>query len=140
MPSEDKSQIEGEVEALKEKRRSLQTQLALLEEKVKDLEVTSPRDGQVITWDLQNLLDGRPVQRGQVLMQVADTQGPWQIELQMPEDSMGHIVQAQRDMEKKDLPVTFILATDPGIEFEGKIKEIHYSAEVPWRRGQYGSD
>ena len=136
MASEDKSQIEGEVEALKEKRRSLQTQLDLLQEKVKDLQVTSPRDGQVITWDLQNLLDGRPVQRGQVLMQVADTQGPWQIELQMPEDGMGHIVQAQRDMEKKDLPVTFILATDPGIEFEGKIKEIHYSAEV---RGEEGN-
>ena len=133
---EEKNQLTGEVQSLEEKRRSLQTQLALLEEKEKDLKVTSPRAGQVITWDLQNLLDGRPVGRGQVLMQVADTQGPWQLELQMPEDSMGYIVQAQRDQEKKDLPVTFILATDPGEEFEGNIKDIHYSAEV---RGEEGN-
>ncbi|MEA1950133.1 MAG: HlyD family efflux transporter periplasmic adaptor subunit [Planctomycetota bacterium] len=140
MSREDKSRITGELQALQEKRRSLKTQLALLEDKEKDLQVTSPRDGQVVTWDLQNLLDGRPVQRGQVLMQVADTQGPWQLELQMPEDSMGYIVRAQRAKEKEgegpDLPVTFILATDPGIEFEGKIKEIHYSAEV---RGEEGN-
>ena len=133
---EEKNQLTGEVQALAEKRRSLQTQLDLLEEKEKDLKVTSPRAGQVITWDLQNLLDGRPVGRGQVLMQVADTQGPWQLELQMPEDSMGYIVKAQRDNEKEDLPVTFILATDPGMEFEGKIKDIHYSAEV---RGEEGN-
>lgn len=133
---EEKTQLTGEVQALEEKQRSLETQLALLEEKEKDLKVASPRDGQVVTWDLQNLLDGRPVQRGAVLMQVADTQGPWQLELQMPEDSMGYIVEAQRDAQKKDLPVTFILATDPGVEFEGKIKEIHYSAEV---RGEEGN-
>ncbi len=140
MSREDESRIEGEVQALHEKRRTLQTQLALLKEKIKDLDITSPRDGQVVTWDLQKLLENRPVQRGQVLMQVADKEGPWQLELQMPEDSMGHIVQAQREREKKgesgDLPVTFFLATDPGDEFDGTIKEIHYSAEV---RGEEGN-
>ncbi|MBN2296761.1 MAG: HlyD family efflux transporter periplasmic adaptor subunit, partial [Pirellulales bacterium] len=137
---EDKRRITSELDSLEEQQRSLKMQVELLEEKVKYLQVTSPRDGQVVTWDLQNLLDGRPVQRGQVLMQVADTKGPWQLELQMPEDSMGYIVRAQRAREQKgesgDLPVTFILATDPGLEFEGTIKEIHYSAEV---RGEEGN-
>ena len=39
---------------------------------------------------------GRPVQRGQVLLRVADPEGPWQLELHMPENRMGHIVEAQQ--------------------------------------------
>ena len=120
--------------ALRKKEESLTAQLALLLEKEKELRITSPRDGQVVTWDVQNLLERRPVQRGQVVMQVADTAGPWQLELQMPEDRMGYIVQAQ-DEFGEDLPVTFILATEPGVEHEGTIKEIHYSAEVHGEEG-----
>ena len=88
-----------------------------------------------MTWDIENLLDGRPVERGQVLMQVADTNGPWQLELQMPEDRMGYLINAQQETGE-DLPVTFILATEPGKEFQGIIKETHYSAEV---RGEEGN-
>jgi hypothetical protein len=128
--------LAGEILALIEKQNSLASQLALAKEKQAELTVVSPREGRVITWDLENLLDGRPVERGQVLMEVADTEGPWQIELMVPEDRMGYIVGAQENFNKKDLKVTFILASEPGTKYEGKIKEIHYNAEV---RGEEGN-
>ena len=133
--SEDRNKLLGDVQALKEEKNSLDAQLTLYREKYNDLKVISPRAGQVVTWDIENLLDGRPVQRGQVLMQIADTKGQWQLELQMPEDRMGYLVDAQDEMGD-DLKVTFVMATDPGREFVGKIKETHYSAEV---RGEEGN-
>jgi multidrug efflux pump subunit AcrA (membrane-fusion protein) len=132
--NEDLDTISGDIAALEKKKVSLESQLALEEEKAKDLQIISPRDGRIVTWDLEILLAGRPVQRGQVLMQVADTEGPWQLELQIPEDRMGYLVRAQ-DEFGPDLPVTFILATEPGVEHRGKIKEVHYSAEVQGEKG-----
>jgi hypothetical protein len=59
--------------------------------------VKSPLGGQVVTWDLKNRLPiGRPVNRGQVLLCVADPDGPWQLELHMPEHRVGHVVQQQQ--------------------------------------------
>jgi hypothetical protein len=48
---------------------------------------------------------------------------------------MGHIVQAQAAI-KPDLPVRYILAVDPGSNFEGTVTEVHRSAEV---RGEEGN-
>jgi len=41
------------------------------------------------------------VQRGQVLMRVADPSGPWQLELHMPENRMGHVNEAQKELYSK---------------------------------------
>ena len=60
-----------------------------------DLEVYSPIDGQIVTWDLKNRLEGRPVQRGPALLRVANPEGDWELDLHMPEDRMGHIARAR---------------------------------------------
>ena len=133
---QERNQLTGEILALYEKLNSLQSQLDLAKEKQAELTIVSPRTGVVLTWDLEKLLDGRPVERGQILMEVADTEGPWQIELTVPEDRMGYIVGRQKEIDKQDLKVTFILASEPGKEYVGKIKEINYNAEV---RGEEGN-
>ena len=40
---------------------------------------------------------GAPVQQGQELLRVADPDGPWQLELHMPENRIGHVVEFQQD-------------------------------------------
>ncbi|MGD0382570.1 MAG: HlyD family efflux transporter periplasmic adaptor subunit, partial [Thermoguttaceae bacterium] len=68
----------------------------------KELSIKSPISGQVVTWDMRNRLpNGRPVQRGQVLMRVADPSGPWQLELHMPEHRNGHVAEAQKELYDK---------------------------------------
>ena len=140
MEDEDKVQLRGEKRELLTMKKNLEMQLALLQQKMRDLQIRSPRDGRVITWDLQHLLEKRPVQTGQELMEVADTDGPWQLEIMMPGDRMGHIVREQnRRIDQKlddKLPVTFILATEPGKNHEGKVREVEWSAEV---RGEQGN-
>jgi hypothetical protein len=118
-----------------EKVLGLQTQLELHERLMAGLLLTSPISGRVVTWDVDQLLSGRPVQRGAVLLNVAQPEGAWEVELQMPEDRMGHVERA-RIAQGRELPVRFVLATDPGTTLQGVVQEIEHGAEV---RGAEGS-
>ena len=100
-----------------------------------ELEVRSPIDGEIVTWDLHDHLLLRPVRRGDVLLRVADPTGPWQLELHMPENRMGHITKYERKTGEP-LEVTYILSSEAGTTYHGTIKEIHKSAEI---RGDEGN-
>jgi hypothetical protein len=73
-----------------------------------------------------------------MLMEVADPSGEWELEVSMPEARMGHIAKAlgQAKESNTDLRVAFILATHPADKLEGKVVEVHRSAEV---RGEAGN-
>lgn len=137
LPEEERTRLEGQRAELRQRAASLQKQLELLYDKRSRLQVTSPLAGQVATdWRSLEMLDHRPVQLGQALMTVVDPRGPWELEVRMPEDRMGHLVEAARRMAPQPLQVTFHLATDPGVEHRGTIREIELAAEV---RGDEGN-
>jgi hypothetical protein len=105
-----------------------------LEKKISDLNVLSPINGQVITWDVQNRLNHRPVQRGQELMRIADPKGDWRLELDIPEKRMGHIARAQREI-KYELDVDYALAVDPSTTRAGHITKIEEGANPQQEEG-----
>lgn len=115
--------------------KSFERQLALLQEKKERTKIKSPIDGLITTWDFEKDLMARPVKPGDALLTVADDSGEWELELDTAEDRMGHIVKAQKE-QGPDLEVTYHLATEPGTNYEGKIAEVHESAEV---HGEDGS-
>ncbi|MGD0899182.1 MAG: HlyD family efflux transporter periplasmic adaptor subunit, partial [Thermoguttaceae bacterium] len=128
---EEQVRVLGDLAEAREKLHGLEAQLKVQEKNLEDLAVVSPIDGMVVTWDLENRLMGRPVQKGQALLRVANPKGKWQLELHMPEDRMGHIVRARQNLGYGDeLPVSYILATEPGTTRQGTIREIAESAEV----------
>ncbi len=92
---EEQTRLAGEIMEKRAALEALRSSLRIYQSMEKELEVRSPDDGVVITWDVRNRLYMRPVQRGQVLMRIAQPDGPWQLELQMSEDRMGHITAAQ---------------------------------------------
>jgi hypothetical protein len=106
-----------------------------LDEKEKMLEVRSPIDGRVVTFNLEERLKGRHVNKGENLFEVADPSGDWELEVLMPEYRMGHVAKAWTSTNG-DLPVTFFLATSPEDKLHGKVEEIHRSAEI---RGEDGN-
>jgi hypothetical protein len=97
MSSDERSRLEGEQAELRQKQQTLDAQWGLYKIKQQELDVKSPLNGLVVTWDLHNRLIKRPVQRGQVLLRVADPDGPWQLELRMPEQRMGPIMEVQEE-------------------------------------------
>ena len=131
----DKNQKNSHLAQLEQEIISLEAELELLKIKTAKLEVRSPIDGQVVEWNLHEKLMGRPVSQGQVLMEVADPKGEWELEVRMPESRMGYISQAWSETKGK-LKVDFILATHPSDPLEGWVEEIDPSAEV---RGDEGN-
>ncbi len=110
---DQRNQLSGEIAELLQKRQTLDAQWALLKAKQSQLDAASPINGLIVTWDLQNRLPiGRPVQRGQVLMRVADPDGPWQLELRMPEQRMGHIMKEQQAVYAKSRETLKTLLTE----------------------------
>jgi hypothetical protein len=128
MPREERNRVLSQEAEESVKLIGLQAQEQLLLKKIKDLSVLSPIDGEVITWDVQNRLNHRPVQRGQELMRIADPKGDWQLELDVPENRMGHIARAQREI-KWALDVDYALAIDPGTTRVGHITSIRDGAD-----------
>ena len=131
----ERRQQEARLATLKRSIDSLRKQMDLLAQKREMLQVRSPIDGRVVTWNLEERLLGRPVNRGENLLEIADPTSDWELEVYMPEYRMGHIAKAQAAVAEK-LPVTFFLATNPRQQLHGQVEEIHRSAEV---RGEDGN-
>ena len=123
------NQLTAEEEEVKSLLLSLEKQQKILIAQRKDLELRSPLDGTVVTWNAKDLLAARPVARGQALLTVDDLAGPWVVELQVADNRIGHVVEAQ-ERDKQDLPVAFILATAPGVSYEGKVGRVALSTET----------
>ena len=50
----------------------MKKQLELLDQKKEKLQIRSPIDGRVVTWNVEDRLLDRPVNRGENLLEVAD--------------------------------------------------------------------
>ncbi len=135
----DIEEIIGRIRQLQESRYALDEQLALLEEKEELLTVTSPIDGKVITWKVRELVENRPVRKGQRLMEIADPSSQWELEIYVPEAKMGHVVERLQTLRADDpeaqLELTFILATHSDEKLQGQVYEIDTSAQVQGESG-----
>jgi multidrug efflux pump subunit AcrA (membrane-fusion protein) len=128
----DESRLGGEVLQLRQTLSGLTREIELVREKQKSLAVRAEHAGEVVTWQVEQLLQRRPVQMGQSLLTVIDPQGPWELELSLPERRLKHIDSVGSDA----IEATFMLSTLPGREFRGRVLEIERSAEV---RGEEGN-
>jgi len=135
--ADERTRMSGRVAQLKREIESLEEQRKLHLAKQEYLEVRSPIDGVIVTWQVRDRLLLRPVDKGQVLLAVADKTGPWELEIHMPDDRLGHVnraVAAART-EGREIAVDYVLATDPGVRHRGTVKEIHEQAEVHGEAG-----
>lgn len=115
------SQLAAEQEELREQSASQQKQLSLLRNEREKLVVRSPLAGHVLTWNVEQLLADRPVQRGQSLISVADLDGPWIADLKVPDDKIGHLLQAR---DGGPVSASFQLATNRGTDYRGEVRRI----------------
>lgn len=132
----DESRLGGEVLQLRHTLASLDREIELVREKQESLLVRAEHAGEVVTWQVEQLLLRRSVQPGQALMTIVDPHGPWELELHLPERRLKHVDVEISARRKDGLPVTFMLSTLPGREFTGHVVEIERSTEV---RGEEGN-
>ena len=157
LTDQEKIQIAGEVMSLTENIESLKEDVETLEQRKRNLKVTSPIEGVVTTWGIEERIGNRPVQPGTLLVSVADDKKSWVLAGggpgarlgpishgrralaplgAMPEDRVGHILRAQRDLkEGETLDVTYVLATNPERRYHGKVEKTAMITEVVEEEG-----
>ena len=125
---EDGRAVQENIEALKSQITNFEEQQQILKEINNDMAVASPLDGQVISWDLEQRLAGRAIQRGQELLEVAAVDGEWKLEIELPVNRYCHLV---REMESNPEPkISFLLAADTSKRYFGKIVEVEKTASL----------
>lgn len=104
----DQQQLESELEHLTD-------QLQLLRSRQSQLTVRTPAAGKIVTWEVQDQLRGRPVNRGQLLVTVAVVDGPWQLQLDLPEKHTQRLQKAFAASQSLESPllVDFVTGTAP---------------------------
>ncbi len=98
-----------EAEELEVTVAGLTAQLDVLRMRRSELEQVSPIRGVVSRWDLRDVLLATPVTHGQHLMDVYDPDGPWRLELQVPDDVAGYVREAAASGPR---PVHDVFQTD----------------------------
>lgn len=118
------AKIGGEIASAKIKEEEARLRKDLLDKQIKNLRIVAPSDGVVATFHVKQLLENRPVQRGEILLEVMDTTKEWRLELDVPDYRLGHIRKAQDKFQKEDLDVEFVLATATESKHQGLLESI----------------
>jgi len=126
---------------------SAKQRIEIVEEQIESMNVRSPQDGKITTWEARKTLMGRPVEIGTELLQVAATGGEWILEVEVPDDDMGPILAAQSRLEAEiaagrkkagtPLPAYFVTMTDPSHRYEGYVIRVAPGAETMAESEQY---
>lgn len=111
---------------------SLKEQERIYRDRQEALIVTSPLAGQVMTWDVRKRLQNRTVGVVDQLMEIANVDGKWTLELDLPDRKVGHFMKRWNKAQEDDEPidVEFILAAEPGVTHVGQVKAVGTSTEV----------
>jgi multidrug efflux pump subunit AcrA (membrane-fusion protein) len=125
----DAYRLSAEERELEQRLLNLRLELELLNMERERLVITSPIAGRVLTWDVDHRIGARPVERGEVLVSVANLSDEWQLELDVPDDLIGYVLAAQKELQP-DLQVRFRLSSDDRELHTGHIAEICQTADV----------
>jgi multidrug efflux pump subunit AcrA (membrane-fusion protein) len=135
----DLAELTSEVNRLDKEAEGLASQLEILQQEMDYLDILSPIDGKVVTWKVRDLIENRFVRTGTRLMEIADPTKEWELEIDVPEAKMGHVVRYLKELQADDpnatLEVTFMLASYPGADLRGRVIRTDTSAEVVGESG-----
>lgn len=140
--------LSSEEQQLEQKLTSLREEQELVDQHLESLALVSPITGTVYQRRLKEQLDARPVQRGQLLMEIVNSTKNWQLELQIPENMIGYVRQStgvQNDANPDDVEsasrrshagsaVRFWLSSQPSRSFETVIESVEQSAHIEDQR------
>jgi hypothetical protein len=127
--------------------KSSKERIEIIEDQIESMNIRSPQDGIVTTFEAKKKLMGRPVEIGFELLEVHATEGDWVLEVEVPDDDMGPVLAARSKLEADikagrkpaGTPLTayFVTMTGPEHRYEGYVISIAPSAETMAESEQY---
>ena len=127
---------ETPISVLEEERNNLLLQEQLLMRQRDLMLITSPIDGTVIGWQLEENLLQRPVGYGRFLLEIANSQEPWQLELHLPDRRVGHLL---NHIHRSPEParVEYILAAQPEQRHWGTVRNVSQTTDSSQDEGAF---
>jgi multidrug efflux pump subunit AcrA (membrane-fusion protein) len=122
-------QLSGEEAQLKQQLQNLKEQKTLVEKQLASLAITAPFAGTVFRRDSQQELMSRPVQRGQLLLEIVPDNSAWQLEISIPDDSMSYVTTARHDSTDL-LPVRYVVRSAPDRDWTTTLTSIDNAVET----------
>ncbi len=120
----ERAQLDMNIQLLKTKMKALKSQLELMRSKQAYLNIVSPIDGTIITPNPKRRYKNFPVNSGMALLEVADLEGAWQLELKIPEAKVGYVDQAFINNKGEPLVVEFKIGTNPNLNLKGTLAAV----------------
>jgi multidrug efflux pump subunit AcrA (membrane-fusion protein) len=138
---QERPKLDADLAEAEIKYESSKEQIDLIREQQALMEVRSPVEGIVTSpFEVKRELMGRPVEQGQELIQIAATDKDWVLEVEVPDDDMGPVLDAQRRLDEEiragkkppgsTLAAYFVSMTDPEHRYEGYVRRIAAKAET----------
>jgi multidrug efflux pump subunit AcrA (membrane-fusion protein) len=144
---QEQLQVQAQLGEARITAKSSKERIEILTEQIESMNIRSPQDGIITTWEARKNLTGRPVEIGTELLQVAAEDGDWILEVEVPDDDMGPILAAKSKLDldikagsKKvgsTLPAYFVTMTDPEHRYQGYVVRIAPGAETMAESEQY---
>ncbi len=136
------SRIASEIRELETQYETLKQKQAVLQAEAQKLRLYSPIEGTVVARQSERYLDARPVRRGDALLKVVALNGPWQLELLVPDRDIGYVrrklfpnedlgsgqVNGESELLRK---LEFTLAARPGTRLYALVNWVSPSARNP---------
>jgi len=121
------AQLASEMSDLEFQMATLMEKQRFLNEQKNELQILSPIDGQVTTWQLKERLTDKPVRWGDPVLNVAQLDGDWVIVFRVPEGRVGYLLARQKELGDEPLVLDFFLDSNPGTKFRIPIESIDHS-------------
>ncbi len=97
--------------------------------------ISAPLSGKVITFDAKEKLVGKTVKVGDPLIRIAETSGPWEVQLFIPEREVGKLRNALVRADSGKAVVDLLLTSDPNRTYKGEIGLAELGGETVTREG-----
>lgn len=116
-----KEEVANAISSARQKRQSAMQQLDILKAKSEELSIISPIQGTVLSSHRPSDLMDLSVDPTTILLEVADLDGAWELQLKIPEGRVGYIDEALQRNGGEPLDVDFKIGTNPNLTLNGKL-------------------
>lgn len=121
--------LSGDEKQLAVQMEGLQSQLDLLNQQISRLTVTAPFDGIVYHRNARQDLSGRPVQRGQLLLEIVPDDPDWRLDLMIP-DSVTAYVREYAAKSGEPIRVRYQIRSAPEKHWSASIEQLDQVLQI----------
>lgn len=104
----------------------------LASSRLESLNIRASFSGVIFAWNARRRLGERPVAPGDKLFSVGRVDGPWELDLKVPDRRAGYVTRAWRASLEAETPlqITYVHTTDPTKHYQASIAHVPENLEI----------